>query len=105
MGAPLSRPIPQEFHQYFWDTDAEGLDSSRDAGYIAERLLMKGGMDALRWTLKTFPQSLLERTVRFSRQLSPRCGTFWALYFHLDPSSLQCMKKSSLPLPETPWNR
>ncbi|HSN97526.1 MAG TPA: hypothetical protein VLS89_04475 [Candidatus Nanopelagicales bacterium] len=71
--------VPKRIRWVFWDVDASTLDPRRDADFILPRILEFGGMEEVRWAMKTYG---LEGIHRFLRdvghpELSPRTLRFW----------------------------
>ena len=75
--------VPSSLHRYFWDADADALDTDRHRRYIAERLLERGDLAGVRWLLRTFSPDILAHVAREGRSLSPRSRNFWTAFFSL----------------------
>lgn len=68
--------LPQQFWRFFWDVDAVGL-TERHLPFIAERLLVFGDTEAVRWLLAAMPREEFRGLVRSSRRLDPKTRAFW----------------------------
>lgn len=68
--------LPRRFWRFFWDVDAGGL-AERHLTFIAERLLVLGDTEAVRWLLAAMPREDLRALVRGSRRLDPKTRAFW----------------------------
>lgn len=91
--------VPNAHRKYFWDTDSEKLDSVKNDGYIASRLLEYGDIEAARWLLKSISEEVIKKAVRRSRELSPKSRRFWNIFFRVPLKQQLWLKKS---LPQTP---
>lgn len=77
------KKVPERFHSLFWDVDPLKIDVKRHAGYIIERVLELGGLDALYWIQRLYPTSRIIETCEMSRKISPKSRTFWGIWFGL----------------------
>ncbi len=72
--------FPTEIARLFWELDPATLDLGRDRDYVMERLMTRGGLDAMRWLVATYPPSQLgDFVIRRGQRLAPRERAFWAL--------------------------
>ncbi len=78
------RNVPEEFHYLFWDTDPKGIDLKKNAGYVIERVLEMGGLDALRWIQRLYPTRRIVETLETSRKITPKSRNFWTIWFRSD---------------------
>jgi hypothetical protein len=96
--------LPFFLKKYFWDIDFNTLDLKKDHFYIITRLLEYGNIKAIRWLFKNTSQSKIKETILKSRELSPKTVNFWNLFFNLDKSKIQCLKKSYRKMQSTHWH-
>lgn len=94
---------PYFLKKYFWDVNFDSLDSKRDQLYIITRLLEYGDIEAIRWLIKTVKPGKIKEIILQSRQLSPKTVNFWKLFFNLDKSKIQCLKKSYQKMQSSHW--
>ena len=59
------------------------LDLQQNRAYILSRIFEYGDAKALKWALRHFSQEDMKKVLRNSRNLSPKSGNFWALFFNL----------------------
>ncbi len=72
--------VPAEVERLFWDVDPSTIDPVRDADYVMERVMTRGGLVAMRWLVATYPRdALAEFLGRKAERLAPRERAFWAL--------------------------
>jgi len=94
---------PYFLKKYFWDINFNSLDLKKNELYIITRLLEYGDIEAIRWLLKTVKASKIKETILRSRELSPKTVNFWTLFFNLDKSKIQCLKKSYQKVQSSHW--
>ncbi|MEK6791234.1 MAG: hypothetical protein AABY45_05980, partial [Deltaproteobacteria bacterium] len=76
------RSVPEEFHYLFWDTDPKNIDLKKNAGYVIERVLEAGGLDALQWVQRLYPTRRIVETLEISRKITPKSRNFWTIWFN-----------------------
>lgn len=79
----LPSRIPQELRRYFWDVKVEALDPAKHPHYVINRLLDKGGLDAARWVLKSFPKETVINSLRHGPAVDPPTASFWSNYLKI----------------------
>lgn len=89
----MEATLPKTATKYFWDTRVENLSVNRDRTYIIERLLNMGDLEELDWVNKNYSKEMIAQTVQNSRQLTPKTGNFFSMYYGIPKESLVCMKK------------
>ena len=94
---------PYFLKKYFWDVNFASLDLKRDQLYIITRLLEYGDIEAIRWLLKTVKPGKIKEIILQSRELSLKTVNFWHLFFNLDKSKIQCLKKSYQKMQSSHW--
>ncbi len=72
--------IPPAFHPLFWDVDPAGISLPAHNDYVLERLMQRGGWDAMKWLRAHFePEVLRDFLARKGQRLPPRERAYWAL--------------------------
>jgi hypothetical protein len=73
--------FPADVSRLFWDTNPATLDLEQHRDYILERVMARGGWEAMRWLRSTYSQpvlaNFLERKGR--ARLAPRELAYWSL--------------------------
>jgi hypothetical protein len=93
--------LPQEFYRYFWDTDPTRINSQTNQAYITQRLLEWGDTTAWRWLRHTYGTDVLTRTVKNSRQISPKTAQFFSLIYDIPQEDIRCLQPVSHQIPWT----
>ena len=68
--------LPRPLWRFFWDVAPGGL-AERHLTFIAERLLVFGDTEAVRWLLAAMPHEDFRALIRSSRRLDPKTRAFW----------------------------
>ena len=68
--------IPEKFSRFFWDVEFDKL-SGDHMTFIAERLLVYGDLEAVRWLRSTMPAEQLRSVAITSRRLDAKTKEFW----------------------------
>jgi hypothetical protein len=78
--------LPEFVSRLLWDLDPTAIDPDRDAALIFERVMTRGGWDAMKWLRARYPRERLASFVRAegARRLSPRDLAYWALVCGLE---------------------
>lgn len=87
--------VPREFHNFFWEVDAEKLDSDEYPEFIMERILDYGTLEGVSWVRKTFGDERIREFIkgRAQRSLSSKALNFWQKILNLNPE--ECTSKFS----------
>ena len=85
--------LPSFARRYFWDVDARKLDADKYAGYVIERLLELGDLQAVRWLLQKYSRRRIVAVLKKTRSLSKPSANFWALYFRVPRNEIRCLSK------------
>jgi len=81
----VAEPLPREVEKLFWDTDAATIDLDRHGDYVMERVMARGGWEAMCWLRRTFSQRrLADFLLRKGARLAPRERAYWALVAGVD---------------------
>jgi len=102
-GTSLPTHIPQELTKYFWDVKPETVNPATHPYFVINRLLDKGGLDAARWVVRTFPKDDIIQTIKTVRDFSPRSARFWAHYFGIPDEEVACLQASYLTMRRAHW--
>jgi hypothetical protein len=78
-------PLPREVAKLFWETEPASVDLERHRDYVMERVMARGGWEAMRWLRGTFSRELLaDFLVRKGLRLAPRERAYWAIVAGVD---------------------
>lgn len=82
----MSEALPDFVVRLLWDVDPSTLDVEHDCTLIFERVMSRGGWDAMRWLRGRYPKAQLAEFIRGDggRRLSPRDLAYWALVCDVD---------------------
>ncbi len=97
--------VPREFHNLFWEVDAEKLNTEEYPEYIMERILDYGTLEGVRWLRRTLGDTEIKRFITSSkgrRRLATRTLNFWQIILNL--KSEECIPVSSLKNRSPFWN-
>lgn len=99
----LPTHIPQELAKYFWDVKPETVNPATHPYFVINRLLDKGGLDAARWVVRTFPKEMIIETLKTVRDFSPWNGRFWTRYYQLKEEDVACLRPSYRSMRSALW--
>jgi len=99
----LPTHVPRGLVKYFWDVDPKTLNPGTHPYFVINRLFDKGGLDAARWVVRTFPKDMIIETLKTMRDFSPWNGWFWARYYQLSQEDVACLRPSYLAMRRTHW--
>jgi len=73
--------LPTAVEKLFWEVDPATIDLDAHADYVMERVMLRGGWDAMRWLRAVYPTTTLQSyLIRKGRdRLSPRELAYWSL--------------------------
>ena len=89
----MPKKIPKRFWIYFWDVDATKVDPSKKPYFVVQRMLDKGNDKAVRWILRSFPRSLIKKTLLTLRDFNPKTGNFWANFLEIPKNKVLCLQE------------
>ena len=75
-GNTAPKIIPEKFSRFFWDVESDKL-SPEHMTFIAERLLVFGDLEAVRWLRSAMPIEQFRGVVRSSRRFDAKTRQFW----------------------------
>jgi hypothetical protein len=75
-----SAEIPDDVARLFWDVDPRPLDRDKHRDYIMERVMARGGWNAMRWLRAQYDLTVLREFLeRRGQRLPARELAYWAL--------------------------
>jgi hypothetical protein len=81
----VGEPFPREVSQLFWDVDPADVELERHADYVMERVMSRGGWEAMRWLRRVYsPPALASFLERKASRLAPRERAYWSLIAGID---------------------
>ncbi|MBD3366006.1 hypothetical protein GF360_01540 [candidate division WWE3 bacterium] len=92
----MERKLPKSFKVFFWDTPLENISIDKHYKFIIERILEWGDLEEIKWLNKTYDRKKIVETLKNSKNISPKTGNFYALYYKVPAKNLECMKKHSI---------
>ena len=76
----LQASLPDFIRILFWDVDPATVDLVRHRDYVMERVMTRGGWDAMRWLRSTYEtSSLADFLSTRGERLAPRERAYWSL--------------------------
>jgi hypothetical protein len=78
-------PLPDHVRTLFWDVDPGQVDVVRHADYVLERVMTRGGWEAMLWLRATYSVDDLAAFLRRKgNRLPARELAYWALIAKVD---------------------
>jgi hypothetical protein len=72
--------LPSAVRILLWDVAPDAVDLYAHSDYVMERVMTRGGWDAMRWLKLTYSREQLADFIqRKGRRLAPRDEAYWAL--------------------------
>lgn len=99
----MSKTIPQNLQQYFWDIDTQKINVTKNANFIIQRLLDKGDIEAVSWVVNNFSTQSVKKTFVIIRDFSPKIGNFWKLYLKIPKDKILCLQEPYLTMRKSLW--
>ena len=75
--------MPEEFKEYFWDTEFEKLDKIKNKRYIIARLYNYGDLKAIKWIRENYTDKDIEDVARNYRDLKPLVANYLRQQYNL----------------------
>ena len=75
--------MPAEFKEYFWDTEFEKLDKTKNKRYIISRLYNYGDLKAIKWINDNYSKDDIEDVARNCRDLIPLVANYLRQQYNL----------------------
>jgi len=82
----------------FWDTDPKSLDLEKNARFIVERVLMRGGLADWRNLYRIYGYERLKKEVLKIRYLDKVTLNFCSVFFNLPKSDFKCYRNPNIGL-------
>ncbi len=73
--------VPERFRSLFWDTSLKNIHLRKNAGYIIERVLEFGDMDAVEWMQRVYTLQTVIDVLTLSRSITEKTRNFWLQWF------------------------
>ncbi|MEO8876775.1 MAG: hypothetical protein ABI461_14375, partial [Polyangiaceae bacterium] len=72
--------LPELMRRLFWEIDDGAIDLEKHRDYVVERVMTRGGWDAMCWLRDVYPVPLLADFLRRKGgRLAPRERAYWSL--------------------------
>lgn len=94
----MKTKLPESFREYFWDVDFDSLTLKEAPIMILKRVLDRGNTSDIFWLKEHYSMDDIKKLLLFTRDLSPKTGTFWADILKLPYSQVVCLQKPYSPI-------
>lgn len=71
--------LPAAFQKYFWDVAFYELSFEKYPGFIAERLLNYGDLNAIEWLLSCTSKQFIKTVIENNRNLNAKTKNYWQI--------------------------
>ncbi len=95
--------LPKSLYQYFWEVDPTKVNPQRSPEYVINRLLNRGGVEAVRWTRRQFPKEEIIQTLKIMRDFSSRSAFFWSSFYNIPEKEMICLQEPYLTMRKERW--
>lgn len=76
----MSVALPHYVAKLFWEVDITTVDPEKHQDYVLERVMSRGGWEAMRWLMRTYSRNVLGAfLLRRGTRLAPRERAYWAV--------------------------
>ena len=76
----MSKPLPDYIARLLWQIDPSTVDLHSHRDYVLERVMQRGGWDAMRWLRRTYSRDALADFLRRrGDRLPPRERAYWSV--------------------------
>jgi hypothetical protein len=76
----VSEPLPDYIARLLWQVDPGQIDLDAHRDYVLERVMQRGGWDAMRWLRRTYSrETMADFLRRRGTRLPPRERAYWSL--------------------------
>jgi len=81
------REAPDSVRALLWEVDVASIDLARDHAWVCARVMSRGGLAAMTWLLRAYPDEVLRAFLESpaGARLAPRERAFWRLAVGLPP--------------------
>ncbi|MBI3204294.1 MAG: hypothetical protein HYZ29_22345 [Myxococcales bacterium] len=74
------RDLPSHVRHLFWEVLPDDVDLDRHSDYVLERVMTRGGWEAMRWLRSTYSREAIAEFLRKKGgRLTPRDRAYWSL--------------------------
>jgi len=77
----MTDALPEFIHPFFWDTDANQIDTVQDYYFVIERLIEYGNDPAIKWMFAKYTKEQIQEVVKTSRRISDKTASLWQNYY------------------------
>lgn len=95
--------LPEYLHKYFWDVNIEKLDLVGKKYFVIQRLLDKGGVEAVKWTRSHYTEEDISNTFKRLRDFRTPVGYFWATVLNIPQQDVLCLQPHYLAMRRQHW--
>lgn len=92
----MKEKIPSKFKHLFWEYNLEDLDLEKHSYEIIERIIMRGGIDSVKWLISQYGIERISNNLIKNYNYSPITVRMWSFILNLDYTQAKCMSKPSL---------
>jgi hypothetical protein len=72
--------LPEHVGHLFWEVSPEDVDLERHRDYVLERIMSRGGWEAMRWLRATYDrEAIADFLRRRGEKLNARDRAYWSL--------------------------
>jgi len=72
--------VPEHLRHLFWEVDPNEIDLVRHADYVMERVMTRGGWEAMRWLRTSYSSKEIAGFLRRrGERITPRDRAYWSL--------------------------
>jgi len=76
----VSPPLPDYIARLLWQFEPADIDLVQHRDLVLERVMLRGGWDAMRWLRRTYPPEVLAGFLeRRGSRLPPRERAYWSI--------------------------
>lgn len=96
MPKKLPQKLPRFLYRYFWDVAPQKINLPLRAQYVAERIMDRGDISALKWLIDHYSKNELKKIYLESRNIAQFSRPFWAAYLKIYPIKKICTQPEFL---------
>lgn len=87
----MSPPFPASVAKLFWEVDPCAVDLEAHRDYVLERVLSRGGWEAMQWLRATYSKAALASFIerKGHARLAPRELAYWSLIAEVEAAPQQ----------------
>ena len=81
----MAKALPAYIRTLLWDVDPETVDFNTHRLYVMERVMSRGGWDAMKWLRRTYSEAeMKDFLLAKGHLLAPRERAYWSLIAGLE---------------------